>query len=54
MMPEENLELREKKFNVTIYEQVIWCLLYLGICTQPDILFAVSKTSRKSKDQMIG
>jgi hypothetical protein len=31
MVQEVNLEMREKKFNVTKYELVIGCLLYLGI-----------------------
>jgi len=50
MIQEENLELKEKMFNITKYEQATLCLLYLGVCTLLDILFAVNKASRKSKN----
>jgi len=46
----ENEQLRNKPFNKTIYQSAIGNLLYLAICTHPDILFAVNKASRKSKD----
>lgn len=48
MVPETNEEYRKKPFDETKYRQAIGSLLYLGICTRPDILFYVSKASRKS------
>jgi len=50
LIPKENPQLRTKKFNETKYRSAIGCLLYLGICTRPDLLFAVSKAARKSSD----
>jgi len=47
MIPIENNELRDKKYDSTKYRQSIRSLLYLAICTRPDILFSVSKASRK-------
>jgi len=46
----ENPQLKTKKFNETKYRSAIGSLLYLGIYTIPDILFAVSKTARKSSN----
>jgi len=48
MMPIENELLRKKPFNPTKYRQAIGSLLYIAICTRPDILFSVNKASRKS------
>jgi len=50
MIPEKNEKLRKKKFNITRYQQAIGTLLYLALCTRPDIMFAVNKASRRSKD----
>jgi len=35
---------------LTKYKQTIGSLMYLGLCTRPDILFTVNKASRKSKN----
>jgi len=42
--------MRKKKFSSTRYRKAIGSSLYLAICTWPDILFVVSKASRKSQD----
>jgi len=41
MIPEKNEKLRKKKFNITRYQQTIGTLLYLALCTRPDIMLAV-------------
>jgi len=50
LIPIENSQLKTKIFNETKYRSAIGSLLYLGICTRPDILFAVSKAARKSSN----
>ena len=50
LIPIENPQLKTKKFNETKYRRAIGSLLYLGICTSPDILFVVSKAARKSSN----
>ena len=47
-IPIESTDLSSRKFNVTKYKQDIGSLLYLAISTRPDILFSVSKASKKS------
>ena len=43
-------KLRNIKFNQTTYRSAIGNLLYIAICTRPDILFSVSKAARKSNN----
>ena len=43
-------KLRNIKFNQTTYRSAIGKLLYIAICTRPDILFSVSKAARKSNN----
>jgi len=49
VMFEENKDLRNKSFNSKIYMQTVGSLLYLAMGTRPDIMFAVSKASRKNQ-----
>ena len=48
--PVENKSLQEIRIDETKYRSLIGNLLYLAICTRPDIIYAVSKAARKSKE----
>jgi len=50
MIPIENENLKKLKVVNTIYRSAIGNLLYLAICTRPDIIYSVSKAARKSKN----
>lgn len=50
LKPIEDLVLRKSKIDPTKYRSLIGNLLYLVISTRPDIVYAVSKASRKAKE----
>ena len=50
MTPIENEDLRKVKVDETKYRSIIGNLLYLSICTRPDIIFSVSKAARRAKE----
>jgi len=50
LKPTENKKLRNKSFDQTTYRSAIGNLLYLAVCTCPDIMFSVSRASRKNNN----
>jgi len=44
----ENHDLKAIKFDETLHRSAIGNLLYLAICTRPDILFSISRAARKN------
>jgi len=50
LMPIESHELKAIKFDETLYRSAIGNLLYLAICTRPDILFSVNRAAIKNKN----
>ena len=50
LKPTENKKLRNKSFDQTTYRSAIGNLLYLAVCTRPDIMFSVSRASRKNNN----
>jgi len=51
--PIDNEELRKMKVDRTKYKSANGNLLYLSICTRPDIIYAVLKATPKSKDSYL-
>ena len=50
LKPIEDLALRKERCDETLYRSAIGNLIYLAICTRPDIIFAVSKAARRNKN----
>jgi len=50
MSPIKNEKLRNIKMDETKYRSAIGNLLYLSICTRPDIIYSVSKASKEIKE----
>ncbi|KAG4097377.1 hypothetical protein H8356DRAFT_1353926 [Neocallimastix lanati (nom. inval.)] len=50
LKPIENHELKALKFDVILDREAIGNLLYLAICTRPDILISVNRAVRKNKN----
>jgi len=50
LQPIEDETLRKRPINETKYRGAIRSILYSAINTKPDILFAVNKAARKSKN----
>ena len=46
--PVENMSLRKKTFDSTAYRSAFGNLLYLAICTRPDILLSVSRAAKRN------
>jgi len=50
LKPIEDLVLRKRRCDETLYRSSIGNLIYLSTCTRPDIIFAVSKAARRNKN----
>ncbi|KAG4083269.1 hypothetical protein H8356DRAFT_1325175 [Neocallimastix lanati (nom. inval.)] len=48
----ENSELRKGTCDETLYRSEINNFIYLGVCTRPDILFAVNKAARRKQESL--
>jgi len=53
LKPVNEIKNRYKAFNETSYRSAIGNLLYLAVCTRPDIIFSVVRAARKSKNPTI-
>jgi len=53
LKPVNEIKNRCKAFNKTSYRSAIGNLLYLAVCTRPDIIFSEVRASRKSKNPTI-